>query len=74
MDAPVTPNNDYEQGQMMGMLCIIRLIRNAEETNTGIDGNIFDKIERLASESLSSYLDKPEEDIVLMVDQLLSTL
>lgn len=68
------PNTDYENGQMMGMLCIVRLIRSAEETNTGIPGEVFDKIERIASESLATYLGKPEEDVILMVDKQLNTL
>jgi hypothetical protein len=66
------PTNDYTQGQMMGMLCIVRLIRNAEETNIGIPGDVFDKIERIATESLAEYLGKPEEDVTLMVDTQLN--
>lgn len=74
MDAPVIPSDDYTQGQMMGMLCVIRLIRNAQETKTAIPASVFDNIEKIARESLSTYLDKPEEDVILMVNQLLNTL
>lgn len=68
------PSNDYTQGQMMGMLCIVRLIRQAEETKTGIPGEIFDKIENISTKSLAVYLDKPEEDVILFVDRQLHEL
>lgn len=61
------PSNDYAQGQMMGMLCIIRLLK----LRGTVPIEVVDSIEHKAAESLSVYLDKPEEDVYLMVDNLL---
>jgi len=62
------PSNDYAQGQMMGMLCIIRLMRRAEESKQVVPDIVLTNIQHIATQSLSEYLQKPEEDIILLVD------
>lgn len=62
---------DYTQGQMMGMLCIIRLLRTTHDKGERVSDQVLDRIERISSESLAGYLQKPEEDVILMVDNQL---
>lgn len=64
---PAEPNNDYNNGQMMGMLSIIRQLK----LKGHIPAQTLDNIERVASESLSEYFQKPQEDIILLVDKKL---
>lgn len=68
------PSNDYTQGQMMGMLCIVRLLRINAEAGTVIPDAIFDNIERLSVDSLAEYLQTPQEDVFLLVDNQLEKL
>lgn len=69
-----TPTTDYEHGQMMGMLVIIQIIENSIDDDMGVPASVFDKIKRLAAEDLADYLDKPEEDVYLMVEEELKDL
>lgn len=65
------PTEDYMQGQMMGMLCIIQMFENAKDAGVLIQQTQLDIIKRIAVQSLAPYLQKPEEDIMLLVDQQL---
>lgn len=72
MATPVpVPGNDYSQGQMMGMLVIIQMFENAIEAKKPIPQSTTNKIKSIAVRALSEYLQKPEEDVILLVDQQL---
>lgn len=61
---------DYKQGQMMGMLYMIRMLKN----RSPIPATVIDTIESEAIKTLSAYFDKPEEDVYLMVDKEINKL
>lgn len=65
------PTDEYGHGQMMGMLVIIQMLENAREEGMGIRQEVFDKIKSIAGKDLAEYLDKPEEDVYLLVDKQL---
>lgn len=56
----------FNAGQMVGMLVMLTFI----EQNGGITSEIIDKIKTLAANNVQEYLNKPTEDIYLMVDNL----
>ena len=62
------PTNDYGHGQMMGMLVVIELFNKARENQATISQKMLDDISKIAVADLSEYLQKPEEDVYLMVD------
>ena len=70
MKQPI-PSNDYGHGQMMGMLVVIQLFENAREAGTFVPESTLEKIKRIAANDLAGYLQKPEEDIFLLVQQQL---
>lgn len=70
----IVPSNEYEQGQMMGMLVVIQMLENAREQNVPIMHSTLDKIKRIAVKSLSEYLEKPEEDVILLVNEQLGSI
>ena len=74
MDKSFKPTDDYTQGQMMGMLCIIRMLRLAENTNKIVAPSTLDNMENLATGSLAGYLQIREEDVILLVDTQLEKL
>jgi hypothetical protein len=65
------PSDDYGHGQMMGMLVIIQLLENSREVNIPVPSSTFETIKKIAVNDLAGYLEKPEEDIFLLVDQQL---
>lgn len=67
MDMP-EPTDDYGHGQMMGMLVIIQLIEEAHAAGTTVRPETFDKIKRIAVSDLAEFLDKPEEDVHLLIE------
>lgn len=56
---------------MMGMLVIIKLLENAREANRPLSVKLFRTVKDIASRDLAEYLQKPEEDVLLMVDEQL---
>lgn len=71
---PPKATTDYEHGQMMGMLVIVSLLENAREANVPISHKVLDTIKNVASRDLAEYLGKPEEDVLLLVDQRLRSI
>ncbi len=70
MQAPKA-TTDYAHGQMMGMLVIIQLFDNARESNSTIDLGTLNRVKDIASRDLAEYLDIPEEDVLLLVNEQL---
>lgn len=70
MKQPI-PSDDYGHGQMMGMLVVIQLFENSREMGVPIMESTLDTIKRIAVSDLAEYLDKPEEDIYLLVQNQL---
>lgn len=56
----------FNAGQMVGMLVILTYIEN----NRGISQDMIDMIKQVAADNSQVYLEKPTEDIFLMVDNL----
>lgn len=56
----------FNAGQMVGMLVMLTFIEN----NNGIPKEALDQIKNAAANNVQGYLDKPTEDIFLMVDNL----
>lgn len=71
MDKPV-PGYEYSMGQMMGMLVIIQMLQNAQEAKVFVPNQTLDKIKAISAKSLAEYLQKPEEDVLLLVNEQLS--
>lgn len=71
---PLVPGDDYAQGQMMGMLVMIQMFENAIDDKQPIPKSTTDKIKSIAVRSLSEFLQKPEEDVILLVDKQLRTI
>jgi hypothetical protein len=70
MPAPKA-TNEYGHGQMMGMLVIIQLFENARDDKRSVDGRLMQRIKEIATRDLSEYLEKPEEDVLLLVNEQL---
>lgn len=68
---PPKPSDDYGHGQMMGMLVVIQMFENAKLKDVSIREDVLENIKRLAVSDLSQYLDKPEEDVHLLINQQL---
>lgn len=64
----ITPTDEYGHGQMMGMLVIIELIETIAEAGATLDPSVLEKIKRIAVSDLAQYLNKPEEDVHLLVE------
>lgn len=62
---------DYAHGQMMGMLVIIQLLEQAKETQKPVTGNMIQTIKNVCTRDLAQYLERPEEDVLLLVDEQL---
>lgn len=56
----------FNAGQMVGMLVMLTFI----EKNNGIPQTALDQIKNVAAANVQDYLQKPTEDIFLMVDNL----
>lgn len=56
----------FNAGQMVGMLVALTFIEN----QGGISAEILEKIKFVCATNAQTYLDKPTEDIFLMIDQL----
>lgn len=65
---PPKPTDEYGHGQMMGMLVMITMIENVVDLDGTPHGPTFERIKALAVSDLSQYLNKPEEDVYLLVD------
>lgn len=57
----------FNAGQMIGMLVILTFI----EQNNGIPKEMLDQIKQVTAVNAQEFLDKPAEDIFLMVDSLI---
>lgn len=56
----------FNAGQMVGMLVMLTFI----EKNNGIPQKALDQIKNAAANNVQDYLQKPTEDIFLMVDNI----
>lgn len=65
------PSSDYGHGQMMGMLVVIQMFDNAADNGIIIPRNTLDTIRKIASGDLAEYFKKPDEDVLLLVEQQL---
>jgi hypothetical protein len=63
------PTNEYEHGQMMGMLTMLMLFEEASDEGVTISPDVLNKIKDIAAKDLSGYLEKPEEDVYLMISR-----
>ena len=68
---PIKITDEYGHGQMMGMLVAIQMYENADEIGHRVPQTVVDKIKRIAANDLAGYLKKPEEDVMLLVEQRL---
>lgn len=59
-------SDPFNAGQMVGMLVMLTFI----EENNGINKEILEKIKEVAANNAQAFLNKPTEDIFLMVDNL----
>lgn len=71
---PPKITDDYGHGQMMGMLVIIQLLENARDDNKVVPGTMIQKIKDVASRDLAVYLDRHEEDVLLLVNEQIRTI
>lgn len=66
----LTKNNDFNDpfvaGQMVGMLVMLTFIEN----NNGIPKELLQEIKQTCANNIETFLDKPIEDIFLMVDNM----
>lgn len=58
----------FNAGQMVGMLVMLTFI----EKNRGIPQEVLETIKTVAANNVQTYLDKPTEDIFLMVENLVN--
>ena len=58
----------FNAGQMVGMLVMLVFI----EKNKGISAPVLEELKQVAANNAQEYLDKPSEDIYLMVDKLVN--
>ena len=56
----------FNAGQMVGMLVMLTFI----EKNQGISKEALQHIKRVTADNSQVFLEKPSEDIFLMVDQM----
>lgn len=61
-------NDPFNAGQMVGMLVMLTFI----EQNNGIHADILEQIKQIAANNAQVFLQKPTEDIFLMVDNLVA--
>ena len=67
MGGKMQPKNDpFGTGQIVGMLTILTFIEN----NNGINKDFLYKLKAACAEKISTDLEKPAEDIYLMIDEL----
>jgi len=71
MSQPVKQFNDpFSVGQLVGMLVVLTFI----EKNDGIQKEFLDRLRSTCAERSAEYLEKPTEDIFLLVDTLVKDL
>lgn len=63
------PTDDYSHGQMMGMLVIIMMFEMAKENGVSVPDSTLQSIKDLAVEDLAEYLNKPTEDVLLLIEE-----
>lgn len=56
----------FSAGQMVGMLVMMTFI----ERNPDIDPEFLRRLKTTTADSVEEYFDKPNEDILLMIDKL----
>jgi hypothetical protein len=56
----------FSVGQLVGMMTILTFIEN----NNGINKDFFYKLKAACAEKISTDLEKPTEDVYLMIDEL----
>lgn len=56
----------FNAGQMIGMLVMLTFI----EKNRGIPTEALDKLKQVCAQNAEIFLEKPTEDIFLMIDNL----
>jgi hypothetical protein len=59
-------NDPFNAGQMVGMMVMVMFI----EKNGGITSDIIDQIKRTCAENVEAFFNKPTEDVLLMVDNM----
>lgn len=52
----------------MGMLVVIMMLEDSRDSQVPIPAKTIEKIKKVAVENLAQYLDKPEEDVTLLVE------
>ncbi len=68
---PPKITDDYGHGQMMGMLVIITMLENAVDANDLLKSSMIQKVKDIANRDLAQYLNSPEEDVLLLVNEQL---
>lgn len=63
---PIDYSDPFSAGQMVGMLVMLTYI----EQNEGITSDVIDQLKKVAAENVQEYLDKPTEDIHLMIENI----
>lgn len=63
---PKDITDPFDAGQMVGMLVILTFI----EKNNGIPKEMLEQLKWVTADNASAYLDKPTEDVFLMIDNL----
>lgn len=63
---PYDYNDPFTAGQMVGMLVVLTFI----EQNNGIDAEALEKLKEVAATNAQTFLQKPTEDIYLMINDL----
>lgn len=58
----------FNAGQMVGMLVMLTFI----EKHNGIPADMLEEIKTVCAENVQTFLDKPTEDVFLMVDNLVT--
>jgi hypothetical protein len=66
MDKPV-PTDEYQHGEMMGMLTIIMMLEAARDAKVETPVEKFEQLKWFAVADLARFFDKPEEDVILLV-------
>lgn len=61
-------NDPFNAGQMIGMMVMLTFI----EKHNGIPADMLEEIKNVCAENAQAFLDKPTEDIFLMVDNLVT--
>lgn len=59
-------NDPFNAGQMIGMLVMLTFI----EKNNGITDDALQKLKEVTANNAQVFLDKPTEDIFLMIDSI----